>query len=45
MSFEDTEGYNNTDQLKKLLDELVNFYCECNTDEIKVVSYGMCTYN
>lgn len=40
MPFED----NSTEQLKKILDQLVNFYCECNTDEIKVVSYGMDIY-
>lgn len=41
MPFEENEGYNNIDQLKKILDQLVNFYCECNTDEVKVVSYGI----
>lgn len=26
------------DELNKILNQLVNFYCECNTDEIKVVN-------
>lgn len=45
MSLEDNEECNSIDELKKLLDQLVNFYCECNTDEIKVVCYGICIYN
>jgi len=30
------ERYCNIDELKKIISQLVNFYCECNTDEIEV---------
>ncbi|XP_050526595.1 Fanconi anemia group I protein-like isoform X2 [Daktulosphaira vitifoliae] len=33
--FESNSSHKNNGELKKLLDQLINFYSECNTDEIK----------
>jgi len=38
MQFNDNNEHTKIDELKQLLCQLVNFYSECNTDEIKVVS-------
>jgi len=38
MQLNDNKEYAKIDELKQLLCQLVNFYSECNTDEIKVVS-------
>lgn len=34
---EGDEGFAHVDELKNILSQLINFYGECNTDEIKVV--------
>lgn len=38
MQLNDNKECAKFDELKQLLCQLVNFYSECNTDEIKVVS-------
>lgn len=35
--FEGDKGSTHVNELKNILNQLINFYGECNTDEIKVV--------